>query len=190
MVHGKWGFATTGRRWRRGVAMAMAPRFRHGFETAGPPRALQADSSVTWVTKYAPRCSNERFPIRENRSSSAAAGGRASSLGSARCSPPSPPPTPPSRRPPFPRESHDVGKQAQRGRRPRRGFISLRHPPSGRRNAPRAYVPPSESRQNSSGDGPNVRVAKYRCTKILQTLARCALARPHGSRGCERHLRQ
>ena len=32
--------------WRR-----MTSRFRHGLGTAGPPRPLQADTPVTWVTK-------------------------------------------------------------------------------------------------------------------------------------------
>ena len=29
----------------------MTSRFRHGLGTAGPPRPLQADTPVTWVTK-------------------------------------------------------------------------------------------------------------------------------------------
>ena len=53
--------------WRR-----MTSRFRHGLGTAGPPRPLQADTPVTWVTKVINavgyRTSNGRFPKRENRS--------------------------------------------------------------------------------------------------------------------------
>ena len=53
--------------WRR-----MTSRFRHGLGTAGPPRPLQADTPVTWVTKVnnavGYRTSNGRFPKRENRS--------------------------------------------------------------------------------------------------------------------------
>ena len=50
----------------------MTSRFRHGLGTAGPPRPLQADTPVTWVTKVnnavGYRTSNGRFPKRENRS--------------------------------------------------------------------------------------------------------------------------
>ena len=53
--------------WRR-----MTSRFRHGLGTAGPPRPLQADTPVTWVTKVnnevGYRTSYGRFPKRENRS--------------------------------------------------------------------------------------------------------------------------
>jgi len=53
--------------WRR-----MTSRSRHGLGTAGPPRPLQADTPVTWVTKVINavgyRTSNGRFPKRENRS--------------------------------------------------------------------------------------------------------------------------
>ena len=53
--------------WRR-----MTSRYRHGLGTAGPPRPLQADTPVTWVTKVnnevVYRTSNGRFPKRENRS--------------------------------------------------------------------------------------------------------------------------
>ena len=53
--------------WRR-----MTSRSRHGLGTAGPPRPLQADTPVTWVTKVTNavgyRTSNGRFPKRENRS--------------------------------------------------------------------------------------------------------------------------
>ena len=52
--------------WRR-----MTSRSRHGLGTAGPPRPLQADTPVTWVTKVINavgyRTSNGRFPKRENR---------------------------------------------------------------------------------------------------------------------------
>ena len=52
--------------WRR-----MTSRFRHGLGTAGPPRPLQADTPVTWVTKVnnevGYRTSYGRFPKRENR---------------------------------------------------------------------------------------------------------------------------
>ena len=55
--------------WRR-----MTSRFRHGLGTAGPPRPLQADTPVTWVTKVINavgyRTSNGRFPKRENRMTS------------------------------------------------------------------------------------------------------------------------
>ena len=48
----------------------MAPRFRHGLGTAGPPRPLQVGTPVTWVTKVSNavgyRTSNGRFPKREN----------------------------------------------------------------------------------------------------------------------------
>ena len=50
----------------------MTSRSRHGLGTAGPPRPLQADTPVTWVTKVINavgyRTSNGRFPKRENRS--------------------------------------------------------------------------------------------------------------------------
>ena len=65
--------SVVGRRWRTVVTSLrrMASRYRHGLGTAGPPRPLQADTPVTWVTKVNNevdyRTSNGRFPKRENR---------------------------------------------------------------------------------------------------------------------------
>ena len=63
------------RRWRTVVASwrRMTSRSCHGHGTASPPRPLQADTPVNWVTKVnnevGYRTSYGRFPKRENRSS-------------------------------------------------------------------------------------------------------------------------